>query len=238
MKEASIIKIINDIEQQFKTYKDGGSTFIKYLTSKVFNSIDEDKNEVIKFFLNEIKTNINGFGEISLQTIVEMRALEIAPEIERIFEEEKTLKDGHWKHSVIVALMRLRYTVPKTLYSDYVSSYLRKDPDNAFFLLVQYCNVDPEEALPLLSGLYAKALVGNNEMRNFLVSRIGFLFSYFMDNPNDYLPDLILQTANKNREAGLYLKNLLLNFIKGNMTKQYQRNMINNEQEKLNKIEI
>ena len=104
-----------------------------------------------------------------------MRASEIAPDIERIYEEAKSLKDESWKRSVIEALMKLRYIVPKTLYSEYVSSYLSKYPDDAFFLLVQYCNVNPEEALPLLAGFYANALVGNIEIRSLLESRIGFL---------------------------------------------------------------
>jgi len=238
MKESSIIRIIDGISQHYKAYKDGGRAFIKHLANKVLNSVVEDKGEVIKFFLNEIKTNENGYGEIALQTFVEMRASEIAPDIERIYEEAKSLKDESWKRSVIEALMKLRYIVPKTLYSEYVSSYLSKYPDDAFFLLVQYCNVNPEEALPLLAGFYANALVGNIEIRSLLESRIGFLFSYFIDNPNDYLPDLIILTAKINREAGFQLRNLILEYFESNMVKLYPENIINNEREKLSKIEM
>jgi hypothetical protein len=238
MEESSIIKTINDICQQYKAYKDGGISFIKHLAKQVLNTVDENKDEVINFFLNEIKTNINGFGEVALLTIVEMKASELGSAIKKIYDEEKSLKGEEWKHSIIEALMKLRYKVPKTLYSEYVSSYLRKHPDDAFFLLVQYCNVDPEEALPLLAGFLTKALVGRIEIRSFLESRIGFLFSYFADNPKDYLPDLIRQTAAKDKKAGLYLRNMLLDYFNSNMVKQYPSNLINAEREKLNKIEI
>lgn len=51
MKDVEIIDIINDIEKQYQSYKDGGLTFIKNLAKKVLNTVDEEKNEILVFFL-------------------------------------------------------------------------------------------------------------------------------------------------------------------------------------------
>lgn len=238
MTKFEIINIIKGIEEQYKSYKDGGLSFIKHLANKVLNTVDEDKNEVIKFFLDEIKSNENGFGGIALLTIVEMKASEFAPYIERIYNEIATQKDENWKQSIIEALMKLRYVESKVLYHEYVTSFLNRQPDNAFFLLVQYCNVDPDSALPLLSEFYVKNLLKNAEMQGFLESRIGFLISYFIQNPVDYLPELIKQASAKNRDVGLRLKGLLINYLSSSMTSQYPRVLIDDRIETIKNLKV
>lgn len=238
MTKLEIINIIKDIEEQYKSYKDGGLSFIKHLANKVLNTVDEDKNEVIKFFLDEIKNNDNGLGEIALLTIVEMRATEFAPYIEKIYDEIATQKDENWKQSIIEALMKLRYVEAKVLYHEYVTSFLNRQPDNAFFLLVQYCNVDHDSALPLLSEFYVENLLKNDEMQGFLESRIGFLVSYFIQNQVDYLPELIKQISSKNRDVGLHLKELILDYLGSNMTSRYSRVLINNRIEALKNLKV
>jgi len=238
MKKSDIVNTIKDIENQFESYKDGGRAFIDYLAKRILNTVDEEKNEVFKFFLNEIKTNENGFCEIALLTIDEMGALELAPGIESIYNEMKHIKDDRWKHSVVETLMKLRYSKPKLLYAEYVSSYIKKQPDGAFFLLVQYCNVDPEKALPLLSEFYVEYLFKNTEMQGFLESRIGFLVSYFLKNLNDYLPDLVKQTLAKNKKVGLHLKSLIVNHLNSGWYKGYSKVLIKDRIENLNKLNL
>ncbi|MBP8766342.1 MAG: hypothetical protein KBH30_12555 [Ferruginibacter sp.] len=237
MENLNIISSINDIRQQYKGYKDGGISFIEYLANKVLNTVDEDKNEVIKFFLDEIKSNENGFAEIALLTIVEMRAIELAPDIEKIYYEIAPFKEENWRHSIIEALMKLGYVEPKTLYREYVTSFLIKQPNNAFFLLVQYCNVDPKEALPLLSDFYVKNLCDNKEMQSFLESRIGFLVNYFLQNPIDYFPELVKQTTARNSGVGTYLKKSLLDYLNSKMVEQYSEKLINDRKNNLERME-
>lgn len=238
MKELDILNIIKDIDNQYKYYNDGGVSFIKHLAKKILNTVDEDKAEVFKFFLKEIKNNENGLGEIALLTIVELGASEKASDIERIYKEVAHLKSDSWKHSIIEALMKMRYSKSKALYFEYVNAYLIKNPDSSYFLLVQYCNVDPEKALPLLSDFYVKYLLGDKQMRNFLESRIGFLLSYFIKNPIDYLPELIRETLRKNKETGVYLKNLLIRYFKSDMVNQYPKTTINSMLENLKTVVI
>lgn len=238
MNRSDIVNMIRDIEGQFKSSKDGGRSFIKYLSNKVVNTRDEEKREIVSFFLDEIKLNKNGFYPIALQTISEMGEQELAPSIERIYNEIASDKDEQWKYSIIELLMKLRYGSPKALYSEFVTSFLKDQPERGYFLLVQYCNVDPEHALPLLSNFYANYLVSGKEMQGFLESRIGFLFSYFIENPTDHFSDLIRQTFIKNNEAGLHLKELLIEYLNSSMAKQYTKDLISDKLEEFRNLKI
>lgn len=237
MTRAFIINMIKEIEGQFKSYKDGGQSFIKYLSKKVLNSPDDEKREIISFFLDEIKLDRNGFYSIALQTINEMGTQELAPSIEKIYNEVASYKDEQWRYSIIELLMKLRYGSPKALYSEFITSFLKIHPERGYFILVQYCNVDPERALPLLSDYYANSFL-NKDMQDFMDSRIGFLFSYFIENPIDYFPDLIRQTFVRNKAAGLHLKELLIEYLNGDMTKHYPKALIQDRLKKLKNIRI
>lgn len=237
MTRASIINMIKEIEGQFKSYKDGGKSFIKYLSKKVLNSPDDEKRELISFFLDEIKLDRNGFYSIALQTINEMRTVELAPRIEKIYNEVAPYKDEQWKYSIIELLMKLRYDSPKGLYSEFVTSFLKSYPEKSYFILIQYCNVDPERAVPLLSDYYANYFL-NKDMQDFMDSRIGFLFSYFIENPIDYFPDLIRRTFVRNKAAGLHLKELLIEYLNGDMAKQYPQALIEDKLKELKNLRI
>jgi len=236
MNRTAIVNMIRDIEGQFKSSKDGGRSFIKYLSNKVVNTRDEEKREILSFFLEEIKLNENEMYPIALQTISEMGEQELASSIERIYHEVALNKDEQWKYSIIELLMKLRYDSPKALYSEFVASFLKNQPDRGFFILVQYCNVDPEKAIPLLSDFYANYLEQNMQMQDFLESRIGFLFSFFVENPIDYLPDLVRQTLMRNNRAGMHLKELILNYLKSDLVKHYPNTVIQERLERLNTI--
>jgi hypothetical protein len=229
--------MIKEIEGQFKSYKDGGQSFIKYLSKKVLNSSDDEKRELISFFIDEIKLDRNGFYSIALQTINEMRTQELAPRIEKIYNEVAPYKDEQWKYSIIELLMKLRYDSPKDLYSEFVTSFLKSHPEKSYFILIQYCNVDPERAIPLLSDYYANYFL-NKDMQDFMDSRIGFLFSYFIENPIDYFPDLIRRTFVMNKAAGLHLKELLIEYLNGDMAKQYPQALIQDKLKELKNLRI
>ena len=238
MKESEIINTIENIRHQFKSYKDGGISFVEYLAQTLLNTVDEDKKDVFNFFLDEIKLDKYGFFSIAIQTIIEMKAEELSTQIEKIYNENRHLKDENWQYSIIVSLMKLKYTKSEFLYSDFVNSYLEKQPNNAFFLLVQYCNVDPEKAIPLLSKFYIENWFRNEVMSTFLYSRIGFLVTSLIDDSNDNLSELVKLTYYKNNKIGLHLRNCILNFLSSSMTIQYSSELINAEIEKIMKFKI
>lgn len=234
MTTKQIIEVINSFDKEYQGYKDGGREFIKQLAKKLLNTVDEDRLEVIAFFLNEIRTNENNFGQVALVTIVEMNASELGADIEAIYNEMWPSKDERWRYSIIEALMRLRYTPPKLLYKDFVNAYLKDHHDKSFFLLVQYCNVDPEEALPLLSEYYVTDL---SEVKN-KDYIIGYICSYFLKNPLNYFPDFVRLITKINKDAGFHLKSLLLKYLNSERPKRFSKTLINDRIESLQKIEV
>jgi hypothetical protein len=238
MTKLEIIKIIKEVKELYKSYKDGGLSFIQHLANKLINTVDDDKNEVIHFFLDEIKNNENGLANVGLLTIVEMGASEYAPYIKRIYEEMAQQKDENWKYSIIEALMKLKYVEPKELYHEYVTSFLRRNQDSAFFLLVQYCNVDPDSAIPLLAEFYIKYIFRDNQMQSFLENRINYLVAYFLENPIDYLPELIRQITVMDKNVGLYLKRLIIEHLSYKITCIVPNKLIKDRIESLKKLEV
>lgn len=233
MNELDIVDIIKDIEKQHKAYKDGGTTFIKHLAQKVLNTVDEDKVQVFNFLIKEIEQNNNGLFSVALQTIVELKSIELVPAIEKIFIQNRNSKDDAWKYSLIEALLKLNYSVPKSLYYDFITNYLKNNPNKGYFILVQYCSIDPEKGLPLLSDFYSKFFLENSEMQSFLESRIGFLVSYFIENPGDCLSELNKLVLLKNRNAGRHLKKVLLDYFSSSMADKYPKDLIEKEKKLL-----
>ncbi|HQN99335.1 MAG TPA: hypothetical protein PKU86_07780 [Bacteroidales bacterium] len=238
MKDVEIIDIINDIEKQYQSYKDGGLTFIKNLAKKVLNTVDEEKNEILVFFLNELEYNRNGFFSIALNTIVEMKAIELAPNIERIFIKNRNSNDESWGYSIIEALIKLNYTEPKLLYFDFVNNYLKNKPNKSYFLLVQYCNIDSDKGLQLLADYYSKFLLEDLEMKNFLESRIGFLVSHLIKSSDGTLSELVKLVILKNKNAGRHLKKVLLDYFNSDMAKKYPNILIEKEKKALHALKI
>lgn len=234
MTTKQIIEVINSFDKEYQDYKDGGREFITQLAKKLLNTIDEDRLEVIAFFLNEIRTNKNNFGQVALVTIVQMNASELGADIEAIYNEMWPVKDEKWRYSIIEALMKLRYTPPKSLYKDFVNAYLKDHPDDSFFLLVQYCIVDPEEALPLLSDYYVKNLF-DYKNQDYI---IGYICSYFLKIPLNYFPDFVRQTTTINKDAGFHLKNQILKYLNSERPKRFSKTLINERIESLQKIEV
>ncbi len=236
MKDIEIANIIKNTEKQHEYYKDGGITFIKHLSQKVLNTVDEDKVQVYNFFIKEIEQNKNGLFSIALQTVIELKLIELAPDIEKIFILNRNLKDDTWQYSIIEALLKLNYTVPKSLYYEFITNYLKNNPNKGYFILVQYCNVDPEKGLPLLADFFTKNLLKNSNMQSFLVSRIGFLVSYFIGNARNYISELNKMVLLKDKDTGKYLKKVLLDYFSSNMVGRYPQALIEKEEKALHTL--
>lgn len=165
MNDSDIANIIKDIEKQYNAYKDGGRSFIQHLANKIQNTVDEDKVHIFDFFLDEIEQNVKGLYSVALQTIIELKQIELAPEIERIFIKNRNVKDEKWSYAIIETLLKLNYATP--IYYDFITHYLKDNPGKGFFLLVQYCNVDPDKGVPLLSDFYSDFFKGIVRCKSF-----------------------------------------------------------------------
>jgi len=224
MNDSDIVNVIKDIEKQYNAYKDGGRSFIQHLANKIQNTVDEDKVLIFDLFLDEIEQNINGLYSIALQTIIELKQIELAPEIERIFIKNRNVKDEKWSYAIIETLLKLNYATP--IYYDFITHYLKDNPGKGFFLLVQYCNLDPDKGVPLLSDFYSEFFQGDSQMRRFLESRIGFLVDYFMENKQLDLGKLYKSVIAKNRMAGQSLRSTLLNYFNSSLADKYPKDLV------------
>jgi hypothetical protein len=102
-----------------------------------------------------------------------------------------------------------------------------------------YCNVNIDKALELLSVYFHKHLmVPDKKMVSFFENRMGYLIYYFRKNPVNYIPQLIKQTAGKNRVSGLRLKEMMLNYFHSNLVVDYDVTLIQENIRLLNSILI
>lgn len=238
MKDEEIIDVINKIEKQYKSYMDGGSTFIKFLAKKVQNCVDEEKKEILVFFLKELEFNGNGFFSIALNAIVEMNEIQLAPEIENIYIKNRKSKGEEWNYSIIEALMKLNYTKPKSLYFDFIEEFLKKNPSKSYFILVRYYAVDNDRGLQLLVNYFSQFFIENIEMRDFIESRIGFLVDNFIKTSDDSIAEFVKLVSSNNKIAGRYLKKVFLNYFDSNIVSKYSEILVENEKKILNSLEI
>lgn len=120
MNDILIINIIEDYSRRYNN-GDGGREFVLQLSKKLLNTVDEDKKQVFNFFLNEIRYNNNGYREVAIVVIEQMKAKEIALDIERIYNDIASKMDDDWKLSIINSLMILQYVYPKKMYLEFVT---------------------------------------------------------------------------------------------------------------------
>jgi hypothetical protein len=241
-----IINIIKEYEREYAILRKDSDAFHKRLATKLLNTVDDEKEQVFDFFLREIKSNENDLCGTALIIIEKMRAVELCPRIVDIYYEISKYKDDLWKRAVVSVLMRFRYLPPKDLYRSYVFEYMKKN-EISFFLLVQYCNVNPVEALPLLSNeiiekmLSEKLLSQPPEKIGTSLQGIGLLIAdlitNFKDNPNDYLPKLLEIVNAKKHKAAVYLRAVIINYLSSEFAKySYSKSWIDNEINKLNNL--
>lgn len=244
--DKKIIEVIKKIQREYYTYKDNGNTFYKQLAQKILNTVDDERDLILDFFLREIRSNENDLCGTALVVIEEMKAVELCPRIVDIYNEVSKYKDDEWKRAVVYVLMQLRYLPPQKLYHNYVLDYMKNNKDS-FYLLVQYCNVNPKEALPLLSEELVKNILSEelllqipakiiNSLEGINVL-IAFLVAYFKNNPNDYLPDLLELVYMKKPKAAIYLKTVIVNYLNSEFAKySFSESWLNNEINHLNKL--
>ena len=243
--DKTIIEVIKETERKYYTYKDNGDIFYKILAKKILNTVDDEKEQVLDFFLREIISNEHELCGAALIIIEEMKAVELCPRIVDIYNKISKQKDDEWKKAVIFVLMNLRYLPPKELYHNYVLEYMKINK-NSFHLLVRYCNVNPEEALSLLSDELIENILSEellslppikigNSLQGIGVL-IGFLVAHFKNNPNDYLPDLLNLVYMKNTKAATYLKDVIVNYLCSEIAQHsYSKSWLDNEINYLNK---
>ena len=240
-----IICVIKEYEREYAICRKDSNAFHEKLAKKILNTVDDEKEQIMDFFLREIKSNEYGLCVTALMLIQEIKAVELCPHLVDIYKEVSAYKDEEWKKNIILVLMELRYSPPKELYQNYVLEYLNLNK-NSFYLLVQYCNVNPQKALLLLSNELVENILSEellthppekigNSLQGINVL-IGFLIASFKNNPNDYLPELLKLVYKKKAKAAIYLKSALINYLSNDFAKRsYSQYWLDKEIEHLNK---
>jgi len=207
--------MINLLRKEYFWYKDDGSEYIKKLSSKVANAYEDEKRDIINFFIVEIRTDQNKMGHLSLDIIEELKLKEVAPLICNIFKDVSAEKDFEWKWHTITTLMKLGYDQPKEVYNNYVIDYLINDKwHRGFLLLVLYGNVEKENSIVLLADYYHKNLSGGNEqMKTYLENSANLLISHFYKQDFDHILRLINMLYGINKEEGKWLQKTIMNCI-------------------------
>lgn len=235
MDTVDIINVLNRLEKDCGAarYKDGGLEYIRRLALKVLNTVDDEREQVLKFFFDEIEFNLNGYRSVALETLIEMKALALAPSLEEIYNRCYLVRDEHWCYSLIMAMLKLKYHAADSLYYRFIVGYIDKKPDHSFFILVLYCKVEPDRGLPLLANICLFYLRGGDpEMEDLLRSRMIFLFAHILEESVFSLLDVILQTASIDKDIASKLRQILLEELKNH------RDIDNNQRLQKEKEEI
>lgn len=207
MTSDKIALIIRNIEQHYASYKDGGREFIMQLSNKLKNTVDEDRNDVLSFFLREIQNNSYGLRDVALLTITEMKDSEVCSDILFIYEDQQYLQDEQWRYSVITTLMKIGYIPPKHIYSQFIKSYIRNNPGgvNVYSLLIYYSNVDVYNGILLLSQYFCSSILDEEELKN----SIRFLLSVSKDYSKSFIPRLIEAVHSIDTQYGIIFEKLV-----------------------------
>jgi len=214
MNDKYLIGLINDLLKESDHNKDDGTELVKKLAYFFSKTDDSEKTIWVRFFLNEIEFNVNnGFWSICLDAFVEANYTTIAPEIERIFVEQKKQKDNFWKFRFTRALLLLNC---KSLsYIGYIDDLINKKDGAGYILLIYLSSVNPDLALVKLSEFYNDYLSNwNNKSGRLVKDRMDLLFKYISKNGSNYVINLVKRTYDKNKKQGLILKKIFIDFLK------------------------
>ena len=211
MNTDTIINILRSLECEYDAnhYKDGGCEFIHQLSTKLSVTVEDDKESILKFFLNEIEFNNNNYRSIALKTTVEINAIELAPKLEELYKKWHLSKDDHWNYTLIEAMLQLKYR--SSIYEDFIIYYSQKDPEKSFPLVLYYCDIAPEEGLVILSQTCLFFLQKESANWSLFKSKLTFLISHVLKNKTFSFLALIQKISSINKNEGNEFKKCLIN---------------------------
>ena len=211
MNTDTIINILRAFEHEYNAnhYKDGGGEFIHQLSSKLSVTVEDDKESILKFFLNEVEFNNNNYRSVALKTIVEINAIELAPKLEELYKKWHLSKDDHWNYTLVEAMLQLKYH--SVIYEDFIIYYFQKDPDKGFPLVLYYCDIIPEAGLVILSQTCLSFLQKESASWSLFRSKLTFLISHVLINKTFSFLALIQKISSINKNEGNEFKKCLIN---------------------------
>jgi hypothetical protein len=110
---------------------------------------------------------------------------------------------------MILGLLQLGEETGKDLYIAYVRAGLAQNREGIRVLLAALCRVDPQAAVSLASGYFARALALDKGMSEMRGSIPAFVKTYLRKDEN-LLPELVRQTCLINLRAGKRLRQAIV----------------------------
>jgi hypothetical protein len=212
MEEKIIIATLRDLYDDYKFYKDDGTTLIKEVGLRIINSSDKDREQVLNFFLKEIQFNNNDLWSLCLETIVELRYTSLGSQLESFYLSENCHKDDSWIFDMVKAMLKIQHNSLYDIYYDYIKELIKEKPGNGYLLSIYYCSLEPKRAASILSDFYSVYL-NEDKIPPFIDNCTTVLFNYALKNPINYIPELVRITSDKDKRAGLNLKKMLLTHL-------------------------
>lgn len=213
MTNNDIILTIRNIQKEFSLDKDGGRSFVEALAKKIDNTIDEEKDEVVNFLLQEIESDTNKLCSLALGTAEFLNVPGIADKIEEIYKRQQKTKEKQWKRNVLMILLKKRH--PSDVYDD----YLTDNPINcdSFHFLVYYANLYPQKGIPLLSDclikdLHIRDLLPSEAPNNF-VGFTSFLLN-LINPPEELVTPLVQIVYEKDTRSGEHLMKFMMHLLR------------------------
>lgn len=213
MIENEIIEYIREFERDTpERANDNGKSLFRSLAISLNKTKEPLKTKIIKFYLNEIESNKNGYSNLGLQVIVEAKLEYISPELENIFYLNYNSKDFDWKSELIFALLELNYTKPTKLYTEFITFHLNKKIQDVFYHIVMFYHIDSINGLEILSDYYTSRLISKKSFEYGYDHHFAFLIHKLIDNVEKIIA-LIEETYAKNIIAGQNLKDIILSYL-------------------------
>ena len=215
MNENIIIDEVNRLYKEHEKYNDNDAEIIRKICSKINNTTQEERDFVIKFFINEIRTNKNNLRYLGFEVIEKLQLKEGASIIYSIYNETKNDIDYEFEWHIITTLMKLGYNENKEIYTNYINNYLIENKwGRSFLLLIWYGLVDTNNSLILLADYYCKRFIENGEYMPYLSNHnFDALLFHIHHNNIDYILNLIKMIYKKNEVAGKFLQNNIIKFM-------------------------
>ncbi len=165
-----------------------------------------DQQDVREYLLEQVAAEQSEW-KLAIEILAQEAAPGIPLRLKRILESHEG--SPQWRHLMILGLLQLGEETGKDLYIAYVRAGLAQNREGIRVLLAALCRVDPQAAVSLASGYFARALALDKGMSEMRGSIPAFVKTYLRKD-EDLLPELVRQTCLINLRAGKRLRQAIV----------------------------
>jgi hypothetical protein len=223
MTDKEILNIIEKFESNYALPKyEERERELTFLCLYINKLTEEEQKQFKDFFVHELKTNQYDNRLWASMVLAKLSDPTLIPSIYSIFyhfyEQENFINSSFERSKMLfLLLMKLKDldTTHLVIYSKYVSQVLANKLSNSynFVLIVNYILVNTIHAIEILSDYYVKSLFATSEeLVWYKRIDVFFVCEFFIANSFEYMCQLIQSIYKSNKQSGLQLKNLFMDY--------------------------